>query len=265
MLGLPNHLQDDALPQSAFTNSKRLAATGARAPPARARPAGSSRTRTGSSPTRAASASAGSAAERVERASELVGPELGPGQVQQRAGAAPDRHGVVDRRRLEGLERARDLFAHGLELRLAGRVRAQVPLGQHRRADRDRLARSRRGPPRAPDRDLGGPAAHVDHGERAAAPDRAGRAAERQARLVLAPSGPRAASRRSLLDRGHQLARVRGAADRGRRDRADPLGAELARQFGLLGDDRGCLLELVGRDSAVAAEAAADQRERRAR
>jgi hypothetical protein len=132
-----------------------------------------------------------------------------------------------------------------------------VPVGEHGGADRDRLS-ARNATGCVTDRDLGRSTADVDYGKGSQRGNSPRRAAESEASLVLARQDlERYAG--SPLDRGHELARVRGAADRRRRNRSDSLGAQIARAFGLFGDDRGRLVDLVRWNPVAIAQAAPDQ------
>jgi hypothetical protein len=90
--------------------------------------------------------------------------------------------------------------------------------------------------------------------------ERAGRADEGQSRLLLVAedldldAGP-------LGDRARELVLVGGLADRRGGDGADRLGAELAREPHLRGDDLDDLRDLLRGDRVVAAQALGDPRE----
>ena len=169
-LGSPHHLQDDPLPQTAFTNSQRLAQAARRAPPGRARRPGAAAP--GSGRGRRASRAPRPVPRRAPRAraSSSVGPELGSRQVQQRAGAAAHRHGVIDGRRLvrrrtraaTSSRTASSSESVGGSERRCRSASTDEPTGTDSACSD--AARRR------PHRDLGRPAADVDHGERAERP-----------------------------------------------------------------------------------------------
>src|SRR6185437_14792429 len=142
-----------------------------------------------------------------------------------------------------------------------GRIGVEIAVGQEARADPERLGPGRPFGHGADDH-LGGAAAHVHHGDRAVerATEGSGGTEEREpALLVLGEDAHRQAA--LLLHRQLELALVlRGAHGRRGHDH-DLVGAELAREPRLLGDDGSRLGDLALGDPSLR-HRAPDARER---